>query len=67
MHQEKKALGKIWYNPIFVYLYSWICMFSHMIELNYESYFRIKIHIQGWHNRHIPRIPECCRTTWRHR
>jgi hypothetical protein len=22
MHQEKKALGKIWYNPIFVYLYS---------------------------------------------
>jgi hypothetical protein len=24
-------LGKIWYNPIFVYLYSWICMLSHMI------------------------------------
>jgi hypothetical protein len=22
MHQEKKALRKIWYNPIFVYLYS---------------------------------------------
>jgi hypothetical protein len=22
MHQEKKALCKIWYNPIFVYLYS---------------------------------------------
>jgi hypothetical protein len=22
MHQEKKALGKIWYNSIFVYLYS---------------------------------------------
>jgi hypothetical protein len=22
MHQEKKALGKIWYNPIIVYLYS---------------------------------------------
>jgi hypothetical protein len=22
MHQEKKALGKIWYNPIFVDLYS---------------------------------------------
>jgi ABC-type cobalt transport system substrate-binding protein len=22
IHQEKNALGKIWYNPIFVYLYS---------------------------------------------
>jgi ABC-type cobalt transport system substrate-binding protein len=22
MHQEIKSLGKIWYNPIFVYLYS---------------------------------------------
>ena len=22
MHKEKKALGKIWYSPIFVYIYS---------------------------------------------
>jgi hypothetical protein len=22
LHKEKKALGKIWYNPIFVYVYS---------------------------------------------
>jgi hypothetical protein len=22
LHKEKKALGKIWYNPIFIYIYS---------------------------------------------
>lgn len=47
LHQEKKALGKICFSQIFVYLYSRICMFSHMNEINYGLYFRIKRHFQG--------------------